>query len=203
MAALDDLVSIEQVNAYVEPQDPTGRAALLGDFITRASRLTRSFTRRRFTKPPFVGERRFYLQQSRYVHTEDPLSAIAYVRGEGSSSATVEGESAGLLAGFTTVDLAYRAVDPEDPQQRLDPRVILEEPYTGPVVISASFGWSEIPPDVVQAVLVAVGIWFDRDVANTSTTFSLEERRTQTPEALPAQSQAILAPYQRQGAGIG
>ncbi|MFP5372562.1 MAG: head-tail connector protein [Actinomycetes bacterium] len=204
MASLDDLVSIDQVRAFVEPQGD--RDLLLGDFITRASRLVRSFTRRRFTVPPFVGERRFHLQAGRYVYLDDPAAGIAYVRGEGSGAGTlgaslVEGEPASAVG--SGVDLPYREPDPTDPEYLLRPRLVLDAPYTGPVVVSASFGWSRVPEDVQQAVLVTVGIWFERDVANTSTTFSLDERRTQSPEALPAQAKGILEPYRLQGAGIG
>jgi hypothetical protein len=197
--ALDDLVTVDQARVFIEPQGD--RDALLGTLITRASRLARSYTSRRFTSPPFVGERRFYLLQSRYVHTDDPVSAIAYVRGEAPFGATVEGEPVSGQSGV--YDLSYREPSPEDPEQQLHPVVVLEAPYGGPVVVSASFGWSAIPEDVQQAVLLTVGIWFERDIANTSTTFSLDERRTQRPEALPAQARDMLAHYQFAGAGIG
>lgn len=199
MASLSDLVTIEQVRAFVEPQGTT-RDALLADFITRASRLTRSETRRRFTKPPFVGERRFYLQQSRYIHTDDPVASIAYVRGEGPYSRTVDGEPVSL---YGVTDLDYRAPDPEDPEQQLDPMIVLEQSYTGPVVVSASFGWTVIPEDVQQAVITAVGIWYERDVAHFTTTFELDERRVERPEALPSAARGMLDSYRLQGAGVG
>lgn len=197
---LSDLVTIEQVKAFVEPQN-AAHDTLLADFITRASRLTRSCTRRRFTSPPFVGERRFYVRESRYIHTDDPAAAIAYVRGEAALGATVEGEPVSGQAGV--YDLYYREPDLEDPEQQLDPAVVLEAPYTGPVVISASFGWAEIPEDVQQAVLTAVGIWYERDVAHFTTTFELDERRVERPEALPSAARGMLENYAKKRAGVG
>lgn len=63
------------------------------------------------------------------------------------------------------------------------------------VTIRGDWGWPAIPADVEQACITTVGIWLRRDVSAFSRTYSLDEGRTERPEALPAQVVAMLAPY--------
>ena len=63
--------------------------------------------------------------------------------------------------------------------------------------ITADWGMSSIPADVVQAAVESVAIRLRRDVSAFSTTFSLDESRLERPEALPRSVVSALAQYRR------
>ena len=67
------------------------------------------------------------------------------------------------------------------------------------VSITAQWGWPTVPADVEHAAIVTTALWLRREVASFSTTFVLDEDRTERPESLPSAVRAVLNGYKRSG----
>jgi hypothetical protein len=65
------------------------------------------------------------------------------------------------------------------------------------VQITGTWGFPEIPQDVIEATALTVALWLRRDVSAFTTTYNLDESRVERPEALPSAVRAILSNYQR------
>lgn len=63
--------------------------------------------------------------------------------------------------------------------------------------ITGSWGFPSVPEEIRQACVVTAFIWYERDIAKFSGTFSISEDRVELPRAVPAQVSDSLSRYQR------
>lgn len=67
------------------------------------------------------------------------------------------------------------------------------------VSVTGKWGWPAVPAPIKRATIAEVCVWMERDVAQFSETFSLEEGRTVRPRALSSKVYDIVARYRPVG----
>lgn len=65
------------------------------------------------------------------------------------------------------------------------------------VIVSADWGWPQIPEKVRQGVIYTTAEWFARDVEKFSATFSVEQGSVLLPRILPDQVFQLAGSYRR------
>lgn len=193
MAAID-LCTTSDVRAFLQkPAGDTGQDSLIGDLITRASRLILRYTEREFAPKTTAATRKFEWNGGGF------LSLAPY---DCSSVTSVQR----LLYDDTPVTLG--AI-----QWRAWPVQPVDGVYTAiriwgtvpqsvgikPTIISVTGNWGfpSVPEDVKAACIETVTTWLRRDVAAFSTTYNIDEARLERPEVMPASAARKLDYYRR------
>lgn len=62
--------------------------------------------------------------------------------------------------------------------------------------VTGTWGFPSVPEEIRQAVVVTVGIWYARDIASYSGTFSISQDRVELPQTLPPAVTDTISRYQ-------
>lgn len=195
MADPADLTTLAAVRAYMQKGvAETAQDALIGQAITRASRLIMRETRREFRPMTDAAQRSFVYQGGGFVDLAPydlrAATAVALRANRADTALTVESSN--------VTDYELRPQPAADGVYRwlylrgagwLDRKL-----YAGDalVKVTGNWGFEVVPPDVEQACIVTVMTWLRRDVSAFAATFTLDEGRIERPEALPSAVRGML-----------
>lgn len=191
-----DLTTVTDVRAYLQkPGTDSGQDAIIGNLITRASRLILNWTGREFAPATTGGTQTYWYQGGGW------LSLAPYdLRSAGTVTIDTETPSPSTL----TANLMY-FLEPLPTrfgvyeQFRFAPGL---EAWVKPrqVTVVGDWGFATVPDDVAQACISTVSVWMRRDIQAFSASFNVDEGHLERPEALPSGVKGLLTDYRRIGA---
>lgn len=185
-----NLCTLSDVREYLQkPAADTSQDDVLEELIARASYLINQWTRRMFTPKTTAATKSFeangvFVNLTPYdVRT---VTAVTIDVGAG-AVAVAEGFTGYRLGPVSQPNGVYNYL-----------RLASNETSDGMpaiVTVTGDWGFPSVPADVRHACVVTVGLWARREVQAFSSTFNLDEGRTERPEALPSAVQALLRHY--------
>tara|TARA_R110000868_G_scaffold172005_1_gene407790 strand:- start:48 stop:641 length:594 start_codon:yes stop_codon:yes gene_type:complete len=189
-----DLCSVDDVRAFLQkPSADTTQDALIGDLITRASRLIIRHTEREFAPTSTAVTRKFEWNGGGFLSLApyDASSITSVQRLLYDDSPVTLGAIQWRAWPVQPVDGVYSSVRiwGTVPQSvGIRPTVI---------TITGNWGFPTIPDEVRSACIETVTTWMRRDVAAFSTTYNLDEARVERPEVLPSSAARKLDYFRR------
>lgn len=193
------LTTSSKVKTYLN--SPVGEAdeAVIKDYVQIASRLVRSYCKRRFTSPKVTETRtyRTYGRTSVYVDevfassditsvTDDFGMSLAYELDFGS-----EGETKGAELTVVPYSMHYGVQGlPEDHRDHFIRNLHGSGTTSNPkaIRVTATFGYAEgaIPREIEFATRRAAAMWFKEEIANYTEGAFISRGQQFVPEELPA-----------------
>ena len=183
------LCTLDDAKEYAgEPPEDTTYDSLFVRLIEDCSQAFYRYTRREFTPvAESAVERVFDLTEWERDHRRVAIGDLADTDGLVVSTAYQDGTAIETVAAQSIVALP-RNRDVWEPITELwfPPNVTAPAQMVRRSVMSVTGNWGfpQVPHDVRQLALTQVAIWFSRDVAKFSGTFSLAEGRTIRPRTL-------------------
>lgn len=184
------LCTLQDVTSYLKvPEDRD--TDVLAMFIEGASDAAQDYLQRRLR--PIVTETRDVLVNSRGVALLDDYQVA------GITGVTLDptGSSPAVLAAADWFSVGGAKAAGYGIGEYL--RIPYKVPQGLPPLarVAATWGWASIPPTIRTGVVMAVGMWYRREVAALTQTFALDEQRVERPESLPSAVQGLLRPWRR------
>jgi hypothetical protein len=177
-----ELVTLSYVKRYVQP-DSEEDDQILADLIRYASGLIRTFTERRLTTPPVVGQRAVYFRGRAAVPLDDKLNSVTAIEAPYPYERALTPDEYELVQ-FTTLT-----------------QLTIDRPVEGKCLVTGTWGWSTVPADLEYATIVTVDEWYRGNQLP-----AIGTRKEGEPESrnisLPNEVQQILQPW-RPGLLIG
>jgi len=147
-------VTLSTVKNYIQP-DTDDDDGLISTLLRWASAEIRDYTGRMFTRPPVTEQRTLYLDGTRSVRLDDPLSDITEIIAP--LTYYVDGELYPLESTLTADQYELRT-RPTGTTLRFD------FPATGKFLVSGTWGWQQIPGAVEAATTLTVDEWYRGNV---------------------------------------
>jgi hypothetical protein len=192
------LTDTEKVRAYIGKKGPEDDT-ILNDFIASASSMIRDHTGRRFSSPAEIETRELAVRGAAdriYIDEVFTAAQILSVTGLDLASISYYTMSTdlsikkgrwlymggpGLLPSTVYppdhADLFIREYSGGPPTEYFAPVALL---------VTAEFGWDEIPPDIEFMARACVKYWYESQVAHFGRQFDAAEGRVIFPEHLPS-----------------
>lgn len=203
MAAYD-LCTIQDVRAHL--QKPTGdvqQDATISALITAASKAILNYTEREFAPVVTATVRTFETE----INGVDTFLSLAPWDLQPTPTPVVQIDTDVSAKTLATDEYRFFPVGTPDgvyTSIRLQPLTLPTINRVGwknrQVQITGTWGFPEVPADVTEAAVITVALWLRREVSAFTTTYNLDESRTERPEALPSAVRAMLSNYLRMAA---
>jgi hypothetical protein len=174
-----DLVTLEQIKAYIRPSDASDDE-ILSSLARYASARIRTFTQRALTTPDVVENRAIHFSGTRSVRLDDKVTDIV-----------------SLAAPFPY----ERLLTPVEYEVREFPagcELVLGMAAEGEALITGTWGWDEPPADLEYAAIVTIDEWYR---ANVISGYSDEQGEAEGRNIdLPDEVKGMLEPWKLAGA---
>lgn len=180
-----DLATLSAARDYIRP-DTTEDDEVILRLIGWASGQVRRYTQRLLTTPPVTEQRAIYFMDTRSRRLDDPLFNVTEIVAP--VDTYVEGEP-------YPYERVMDSSEYELVQTPIGTTLRFDERQSGKFLITGTWGWSEVPSDIENAVVVAVDEWYASNIIAPYGGQEEGERGEGRNIALPREVKEILDPW--------